>query len=161
VKNDLAIIIDTGPFYALFDRSDRRHLDSAALFMHIIKGKYGKPYTCDYVLLEAMLLIRKHLGIYYLKLFMSFIEKSKISIVVVDDYIFKESLKTMIKYINKLSLTDAALLIIMNEFGIEHLASYDVRSFKGHVDNIIGINYYEKLSSEEKKIVKEKTIKRQ
>ncbi|RLG74506.1 MAG: hypothetical protein DRO23_06565 [Thermoprotei archaeon] len=156
MKDNLAIIIDTGPFYALFDRSDGRHLDSAALFMHIIRGKYGKPYTCDYVILEALLLIRKHLGTYYLKLFLNFIEKSKISIVVVDNYIFKESLKTMIKYIDKLSLTDAALLIIMNEFGIEYLASYDVRSFKGLVGNIIGINYYEKLSSEEKKIIEEK-----
>ena len=93
MKDNLAIIIDTGPFYALFDKSDRRHLDSAALFMHIIRGKYGKPYTCDYVILEALLLIRKHLGTYYLKLFLNFIEKSKIPIVVVETTFSKNRLK--------------------------------------------------------------------
>jgi len=58
----MAILIDTGVFYALLDRGDMDHLDAVAVMAHTLEGKFGKAYTTDYVVLETTLLLKSRLG---------------------------------------------------------------------------------------------------
>ena len=59
--------------------------------------------------------------------------------------IFKENLGR-----KGFSYTDAVTVAAMREFKIEYLLSYDLRSFQGLIDNIIGPNYWQMLPNAEK-----------
>ena len=38
----MAILIDTGVFYALLDKGDVNHLDAVAVMAHTLEGKFSK-----------------------------------------------------------------------------------------------------------------------
>ena len=59
---EMAILIDTGVFYALLDKGDANHLDAVAVVAHTLEGEFGKAYTTDYVVLETTLLLKSRLG---------------------------------------------------------------------------------------------------
>jgi len=151
----MAILIDTGVFYALLDKGDVNHLDAVAVMAHTLEGKFGKAYTNDYVILETTLLLRSRLGAEAVKAMIDFLNKSGISILVVDEPIFRKALELLIEMPERLSLCDAASVVLIREFNIGVLASFDLRSFSGLVANIIGKGYYASLSDEEKKRVEQ------
>lgn len=150
----MSILIDTGVFYALLDKGDVNHLDSVAIMTHILEGKFGRAYTSDYVVLETTLLLRSRLGVEAVKAIVNFLDKSGIVILIVDEFIFKEAIKLFIKMPERLSLCDATSLVLMRKLGINTLASFDLRSFRGLVHNIVGKGYYISLSDVEKKRIK-------
>jgi len=82
-----------------------------------------------------------------------FLNRSGISILVVDEPIFRKALELLIEMPERLSLCDAASVVLIEELNIRTLASFDLRSFSGLMANIVGKGYYASLSDEEKKRV--------
>ena len=68
---------------------------------------------------------------------------------------FRKALELLIEMPERLSLCDAASVVLIKELSIRMLASFDLRSFSGLVPNIIGKGYYASLSDEEKKKVEQ------
>jgi len=151
----MTILIDTGIFYALLDKGDVNHLDAVAVMIHTLEGKFGKAYTTDYVILETTLLLKSRLSAEAVKAMVDFIDRCGISTLIVDESILRKSLKLLVKMPERLSLCDAASIVLIEDLGIGVLASFDLKSFSGLVANIIGKGYYASLSDEEKKRVKQ------
>jgi len=150
----MTILIDTGIFYALLDKGDVNHLDAVAVMIHTLEGKFGRAYTTDYVVLETTLLLKSRLSAEAAKAMVDFLDRSGISTLIVDEPILRKSLKLLVKIPERLSLCDAASIVLIEDLGIGVLASFDLKSFSGLVANIIGKGYYASLSDEEKKRVK-------
>jgi len=151
----MAILIDTGVFYALLDKGDVNYLDAVAVMTHTLEGKFGRAYTTDYVILETTLLLKSRLGIEAVEAMIDFLNRSGILILVVDEPIFRKALKLLIEMPKRLSLCDAASIVIIEELDIRTLASFNLRSFSGLVANIIGKGYYASLSDKEKERIKQ------
>jgi|HubBroStandDraft_6_1064221.scaffolds.fasta_scaffold1316854_2 predicted nucleic acid-binding protein len=81
----MTIMVDTGVFYALFDRSDIHHLDSLALLTDTLEGRFGAPYTTDFVVLESTLLLRGRGGPGMARALVKLLKKGGISVMVLDD----------------------------------------------------------------------------
>jgi|GEM_PF-199550 len=154
----MAILIDTGVFYALFDKGDAHHVDAVAIMAHILEGRFGRAYTTDYVVLETTLLLRARLGAETVKALVGFLNKSGIAVLVVDEPIFERAVKLLTKMPERLSLCDAASLVLIDELGIETLASFNLRSFADLVANIVGREYYASLGSEEKRRIQQQYL---
>jgi len=59
----LSILIDTGVFFAFYNRRDAHHLDSICLITHILEGRWGRPFTTVLVVSETTTLLRLRIGI--------------------------------------------------------------------------------------------------
>jgi len=151
----MAILIDTGVFYALLDKGDVNYLDAVAVMTHTLEGKFGRAYTIDYVILETTLLLKSRLGVEAVEAMIDFLNRSGILILIVDEPIFRKALKLLIEMPKRLSLCDAAIIVIIEELDIRTLASFNLRSFSGLVANIIGKGYYASLSDKEKERIKQ------
>jgi len=134
----MTILIDTGIFYALLDKGDVNHLDAVAVMIHTLEGKFGRAYTTDYVVLETTLLLKSRLSAEAAKAMVDFLDRSGISTLIVDEPILRKSLKLLVKIPERLSLCDAASIVLIEDLGIGVLASFDLKSFSGLVANIIG-----------------------
>jgi len=151
----VTIPIDTGVFYALLDKRDVNYLDAVALMAHTLEGRFDKAYTTDYVVLETTLLLRSRLGVEAVRAMIDFLNRSGISILVIDEPIFKKALELLIRMPERLSLCDAASIVLIKELNIGTLASFNLRSFSGLAANIIGKGYYASLSDKEKRRIKQ------
>lgn len=142
--------MDTSVFYAFYNKQDVHHIDSVCLLTHIVEGKYGKPYTTDFVVSETFTLVRYRIGWKASVGFLQALEKSGLKVIFVDNEFFSEIIKILKRYQNKkLSFTDASLIYISESYRIDNLASYDERSFVGIVRNILGKNYAKTLNESE------------
>ena len=147
--SSVGILIDTGVFYAFYNRRDIHHLDSICLITHVLEGKFGRPYTSEFVVSETYTLLRYRLGYNTALAFLRALSKSDIEIIFTSKDDFEEIVKILEKYSErKLSFTDATLIHLSKNYGIETIASYDERSFSG-VLRIIGKNYSKTLSKTE------------
>jgi len=78
------------------------------------------------------------------------LEKSGIKILFLDEEGYSRVLEILEKYSDrKLSFTDASLVYILENYGIENMASYDEKSFSGLVARILGKSYANTLPKEE------------
>jgi len=145
----LSILIDSGVFYAFYNRRDIHHLDSICLLTHIFEGRYGRPYTLDLVVSEAYTLLRYRIGFKASLAFLEALDKSGIEKIFFnkDDY---EGVKETLRRYNdkKLSFTDALIVYVVENYKVDILASYDTRSFSGIV-KVIGKDYAKTLPKEE------------
>ena len=142
-------MLDTGVFYAFFDRKDIHYLDSTALLTHCLEGKFGKPFTSDYVVLETTVLTQRKLGADVSLAFLNFLRESGIRTIPAGEEYYGPALEKFHENFPRLSLCDAATVVMMNALGVQALASYDERSFAGLVREVRGKGYYESLSKEE------------
>ena len=149
--------MDTGVFYALFDTSDLHHLDSVELLTHALEGKFGRPYGTDYAVLETTMLLKVRTGGKATLSLLTLLERGSISIIVVGEESYKRARSLFKEKIPRLSLCDAATLVVMEELGINQLASYDERSFSGLAKSIVGRGYFESLPENEKRQIREST----
>ena len=151
-------MVDTGVFYAYFDRKDTHHLSSAALLYHCIEGRFGTPFTSDYVVLEATLLIQRKIGDNACLAFLDFLRDSGIRTIAVDQENYERALETMRENFPRLSMCDAATIVLLNSLGILSLASYDERSFQGMVHDVRGSNYFDSLAKPDQALVRSKIL---
>ena len=150
----MSIFIDTGIFYALLDEKDINHIDALAIMTHILEGKFGKAVTTDYVILETTLLLKTKIGPKVVKSFLDFLEESGITTITIDKETFEKTLKLVKKHPRSLSICDAATLTIIEDWNINNLATFNLRSFKNLAENIIGKGYFNTLTNHEKEKIK-------
>ncbi len=143
----MSILIDTSIFYALFDPSDRFHRDSTAIVYHILKGKYGRPYTIDYVLVETTLLMNSRGLMHKIPLFIEFLYKEGIKIININSRILNKALKIFLAD-PKISLTDSAEVVVAEKMGIRYIASFD-KFFSKFGLIVLGKHYINTLSEAE------------
>lgn len=154
-------MIDTGVFYAFFDTKDIHYRDSTALLTHCLEGRFGQPFTTDYVVLETTVLTQRKLGADVSLAFVNFLHESGVRTIASGDEYYGRALESFHKNFPRLSLCDAATVVIMNALGVQALASYDKRSFAGLVQEVRGMDYFESLSREEQTSLKKKILMRQ
>jgi predicted nucleic acid-binding protein len=150
----MTIMVDTGVFYALFDRSDIHHLDSLALLTHTLEGRFGAPYTTDFVVLESTLLLRGRGGPGMARALVKLLKKGGISVMLLDEEVYAEALELFDERAETLSLCDAASLILMKKLDIQRLASYDERSFLAMAKHVVGRGYFESLEETKQKLIR-------
>ena len=134
----MTIFIDTGIFLALYDIDDRYHERSRQLIKNALKGNFGRLFTSDYILDEAItatfVRTRKHaiaveLGKYV-------IESPRISKLVIDKETFDTSWKKFQTLNDKgLSFTDCTSIALSEKHGIKQLMSFD-SGFDGLIQRI-------------------------
>ena len=157
----MTIIIDTGVFYAYFDKKDNHHFDSAALLYHCLEGRFGTTFTSDYVVLETSLLIQRKLGDDTRLSFLDFLRDGGLRTIFVGEEHYAITVETLRQNFPRLSICDSATIVLMNSLGIQGLASYDERSFEGLAQNIWGKNYFESLPKLDQATIKRKIFGRQ
>ncbi len=157
----MTIIIDTGVFYAYFDRKDNHHFDSAALLYHCLEGRFGTPFTSDYVVLETTLLIQRKLGDDVCLSFLDFLHDGGIRTIAVGEDHYGRTVETLRQNFPRLGMCDSATIVLMSSLGIQRLASYDERSFEGLAQDIRGRNYFESLPKADQATIRRKILGRQ
>ena len=150
----MAIMVDTGVFYALFDNSDVHHLDSLALLTDTLEGRFGAPYTTDFVVLESTLLLKGRGGPAMARALIRFLQKGGISVVLLDEEAYAAAIALFEEHAETLSLCDAASLVLMKNLEIQRLASYDERSFLGKAKQVVGRGYFESLDETRQRLIR-------
>lgn len=132
----MTILIDTGVFYAFFNKDADRHKQAFELFTSISDGKFGKPILLDYVFDELITLFQhkvdntsaSEIGGDILQL----VEQDFFTFMQVSVDIFRNSwdlFKDQGENNRPLSFTDCCLIATTKVFNIAYLASFD-KQFK-------------------------------
>ena len=134
------IFVDTGIFIAYVNKRDVNHKRAVEILEDIMRGKYGKAYTSDYVFDEAVTFallktkdVRKALNVGRLILGGDDLPRF-VEILFVDKAIFNKAWKFFQKY-EKLSFTDCTTIALMEEYEIDYIASFD-SDFDGIVTRV-------------------------
>ena len=148
----MTVIVDTGVFFAFYSLKDRYHLDSLALIVHLIEGKWGRAFITNHILDETLNILKYKLSYKTANAFIEvFIDRDLIKVLYTDREIEEEALRIFKENISRkgFSYTDAITVAVIREYGINYLLTYDERSFTGLVENIVGIDYWSTLTREE------------
>lgn len=134
----MAVFVDTGVFVALRNADDEFHGRSTELMRQALKGGFGRLFTSDYVVDEAittaLVRTRRHdlavdLGRYIL-------ESPRITKLQIDDDTFDKSWEKFKLLKDKpLSFTDCTTLVIIENKRIKQVLSFD-SGFDGMVPRI-------------------------
>ena len=153
----MSILIDTGIFYAFYNKKDVHHLDSISIIVHAMEGTWGRIYTTNLIVSETATLLRYRISLNTAVNFLNALKKSGIAILYMDQTTYDDVIETLKQYPNKqLSFVDAFSIKVLSNFRINYLATYDERSFKRIINNIIGRGYFKTLTrKEQEKILKE------
>ena len=154
----MTVLVDTGVFFAFYSIKDEHHFDSLGLITHLIKGRWGRAFISNHILDETLNIIKYRLGPEVSKAFLeTFIDSNIIDVLYTDAELEMNALKIFRKKLRRkgLSYTDAVTAALIKSHKIDYLLSYDLRSFKGLVENIIGPGYWHTISKEEKKQILE------
>ncbi len=134
------IFVDTSIFIAYVNKRDSNHKRAVDILEDVMRGKYGKAYTSDYVFDEAVTFallktkdVRKALNVGRLILGHDDMPRF-VEILFVDKAIFKKAWKIFQKY-EKLSFTDCTTIALMEEYEIDCVASFD-SDFDGIVTRV-------------------------
>ena len=153
----MAVIVDTGVFFAYYSLRDKHHLDSIALIIHLVEGKWGRAFITNHILDETLNILKYRISAETAKAFIeTFIGKNIVKIIHVEEELEEEALKIFLKNIYRkgFSYTDATTVATTKEYNIENLITYDTRSFTNLIKNIIGTNYWNTLPTEEQRRIK-------
>jgi len=153
VKTSMTVLVDTGVFFAFYSLRDKHHLDSLGLITHLVKGKWGKAFITNHILDETLNILKYKIAPETSRVFLEvFIDKGVVEVLYTDIDLEMKALEIFKENLGRkgFSYTDAVTVAAMREFKIEYLLSYDLRSFQGLIDNIIGPNYWQMLPNAEK-----------
>ena len=134
----MAVFVDTGIFVALRNADDELHGRSAELMRCALKSEFGRVYTSDYVIDEAVTtaLVRTRKHTFAVDLGNYILESPRIIKLRVDENSFKEAWEKFKLFKDKpLSFTDCTSLALVEKFGIKQLLSFDT-GFDGLVSRI-------------------------
>jgi len=154
----VTVIVDTGIFFAYYSLRDKHHLDSIALIVHLVEGKWGKAYITNHILDETLNILKYKISSETSRVFLeTFIDNEVVKVIYVDEElehialdIFRENVS-----MKGFSYTDVVSVAVIRKLKIGYLLSYDVRSFSGLVDNILGMNYWSLLPKHEQRRILE------
>ena len=146
----MSILVDTGVFYAFYNKKDIHHLDSICILVHAMEGRWGRIYVTNLIVAETVTLLRYRISLNAAISFLEALRKSGITILFMDETAYNEAIKILKKYSDKqLSFADAFSINVLSELKINYLATYDERSFKGIINKIIGNKYAKTLTKKE------------
>lgn len=138
VENGMAIFVDTGIFVALHNADDEFHLKSSELMEHALKGDFGRIFTSDYVVDEAITtaLMRTKRHDLALDLGSYIIDSPRITKIWIGENTFKKAWeKFRILKDKPLSFTDCTSLTLVEMSRIKQIMSFDC-GFDGLVSRI-------------------------
>lgn len=121
------IFVDTSAWLALADRHDRAHPSALQFHRHVIRGGFGKQVTTNYVMVEALTIIRRRLGLASaLALATAVREGTETGLYWVEPVHHQEAIELMSSHADKAwSLTDCASFVIMRSLGIRDAFAFD------------------------------------
>jgi len=136
----MTIFLDTGIFFGAFNVEDVNHSSAQKIYLSVFDGNYGAVFTSDYIIDETITLLKVKASPEVALKFLNSALESAMSIIVVDEKIFKESTRVFERYYSKrgISFTDATTVAVLQLLEIDWLASFDARSFEGVVDRRLG-----------------------
>jgi len=140
-------------YFGFYSLGDVHHVDSLALIVHAIEGRWGRLYITNHILDETLTLLKYRISPETAKAFLdTFIETVLVQIIFSDRELENESLKIFRENITRkgLSYTDAVSVAVIRNVKLSRFLTYDLRSFQGLLNNIIGPNYWNTLDRREK-----------
>ena len=134
----MAVFVDTGIFVALRNADDDFHARSKELMKRALKGEFGRLYTSDYVVDEAITtaLVRTKRHELAIDLGKYIIESPRITKVWVGEDSFNEAwIKFGVLKDKPLSFTDCTSIALIEKSGMKQIMSFDC-GFDGLVSRI-------------------------
>ena len=118
------VILDTGPWVALIDRSESRHPDC----VQWLKGFSGKLYSTEAVLTEVLYLL--NFFIIAQSAAIDFVLKSIVDIVPSNKQSLRKTRILMKKYADlPMDYADATLVCLAADAGVQNIATFDKKDF--------------------------------
>ena len=118
------VILDTGPWVALIDRSETRHSDC----VQWLRGFSGNLYSTEAVLTEVLYLL--NFSIIAQSAAIDFVLKSIVDIVPSNNLSLRKARNLMKKYADlPMDYADATLVCLAAEAGIRNIATFDKKDF--------------------------------
>jgi len=112
------------------------------LIVHALEGKWGRVFTTDLIVSETVTMLRYRISLKAALSFLNALRKSGISLLFMDEETYEEAVKVLTKYSDrKLSFTDSLTIVFSEKLGIDYLATFDERSFKNLIKNLVGKEY--------------------
>jgi hypothetical protein len=134
----MTVFVDTGVFVALHNADDDFHSRSRELMKQALKGDFGRIFTSDYVIDEAVTtaLVRTRKHDLALDLGRFIIESPRITKVWVEEDSFEAAWKKFGVFKDKpLSFTDCTSIALIELKGIKQIMSFD-SGFDGLITRI-------------------------
>ena len=134
----MAVFIDTGVFVALRNADDELHIRSKQLIKKALKGEFGRVYTSDYVVDEAVTtaLVRTRRHDLAVDIGKYIIESPRITKLWTAKDAFDVSWQKFKTFKDKpLSFTDCASLALMEKNHIKQIMSFD-SGFDGLIQRV-------------------------
>ncbi|KUJ93462.1 MAG: putative VapC ribonuclease [Archaeoglobus fulgidus] len=156
----MAALIDTGIFFGFYSLKDVHHMDSVAIVVHAVEGKWGRLFVTNHILDETLTLL-KYRKLPADKFLEGFVESGVLNIIYTDEEVEKKALEVFKArvYEKGFSYTDAISEVVAEELKLR-LISYD----SGFSLPTIGRDYWKSLDESERKrisaILREKGIDR-
>lgn len=121
------IFIDTSAFYAMEVQTDVNHNKASLVKVDIAKNEYGLPYTTNFIINEALTLLRFKVGHKEAIAFGEKIRESKsLRVIRIDEAIEDIAWKIFKKHSDKeLSFTDCTSFVVMKELDIKEAFAFD------------------------------------
>jgi uncharacterized protein len=136
--NRMAVFVDTGIFVALHNADDEFHSKSKDLIKRALKGDFGRIFTSDYIIDEAVTtaLVRTKRHDLAVDLGRHIIDSPRITKLWIGEDSFEKAWEKFKVYKDKtLSFTDCTSLALIEMRGIKHIMSLDC-GFDGLVSRI-------------------------
>ena len=128
----MAILLDSGFIYAIYNKRDVNHETATLILKEIEDNKLGTAYITDYLFDETLTLTFTKSDIHNaIRIGRTLI--SSYDVIEVSISLFQEAWGLFQK--RKLSFTDCTSLVVMHHFDIEFLATFD-KGFKGLVKTV-------------------------
>lgn len=124
----MTVFVDTGIFVALHNADDTFHLRSKELVRQALNGDFGRIYTSDYVIDEAVTtaLVRTKKHDLAQDLGSNIISSARITKIFVTEEIFQSAWNKFVALKDRfLSFTDCTSLAIMETKKIKQILSFD------------------------------------
>jgi predicted nucleic acid-binding protein len=121
------IFVDTSAWYAVEVEDDVNHQAASKFLANIASGKHGVSITTDYVLDEALTLLRSRRDLASAETFIDKIRKSKsVRVFWVDEGLFEKALAIFQKSDHKSwSFTDCTSFALMQELSVFEAFTFD------------------------------------
>lgn len=122
----MSIFIDSSAFIAYYHIKDEHHKEAVELFEQIFdEHKFGEIYSSDYILGESVTVVQ--IRTKNKKLAIALGERllySEIKLLKITEEILEKTWE-LYKKVDTLSFTDCSTLALMQEYGIENIATFD------------------------------------
>lgn len=124
----MTVFVDTGIFVALRNAEDINHQKSKEIMQSTLKGDWGRIYTSDYIIDEAITtaLVRTKRHDIAVDVGSYIIDSPRIIKIVVDNEIFNAAWLVFQNLKDKsLSFTDCTSIALSQKIGIKQILSFD------------------------------------